>query len=55
MHKIQMAVDFIYLDNLFICTSSDMFDIIPITVAIITIGIKNWFIKFVIIFVATNK
>ena len=54
MHNNHIDVDFIYFDNLFNWTSSEMLEIIPNTVAIITTGIKIWFIKTVIMFVEIN-
>lgn len=40
MHNNHIDVDFIYFDNLFKWTSSEMLEIMPNTVAIITTGIK---------------
>lgn len=54
MHNNHIDVDFIYFDNLFNWTSSEMLEIMPNTVAIITTGIKIWFIKTVIMFVEIN-
>lgn len=40
MHNNHIDVDFIYFDNLFNWTSSEMLEIMPNTVAMITTGIK---------------
>lgn len=54
MHNNHIDVDFIYFDNLFNWTSSEMLEIMPNTVAIITTGIKIWFINTVMMFVEIN-
>ena len=54
MHNNHIDVDFIYFDNLFNWTSSEMLEIMPNTVAMITTGIKIWFMNTVIILVEIN-
>ena len=54
MHNNHIDVDFIYFDNLFNWTSSEMLEIMPNTVAIITTGNILWFIITVIIYVQIN-
>ena len=54
MHNNHIDVDFIYFDNLFNWTSSEMLEIMPNTVAMIITGIKIWFMNMVMIFVEIN-
>ena len=54
IHNNHIDVDFIYFDNLFSWTSSEMLEIMPNTVAMITTGIKIWFMNTVMIFVEIN-